>query len=96
MDQALILHLKEDVLAEIRRQASQSGTSPAQLATTILEREFAGGTAPGDGTLIPDERAACERFERHFGELDLGHPTGTDNASIDADIAREYASKHEE
>jgi len=31
-----------------------------------------------------------------FGSVDLGHPTGADNESIDADLAREYASKHEE
>ena len=31
-----------------------------------------------------------------FGSVDLGYPTGTDNESIDADLAREYASTHEE
>lgn len=31
-----------------------------------------------------------------FGSVDLGHPTGADNESIDADLAREYASTHEE
>lgn len=31
-----------------------------------------------------------------FGSVDLGQPTGADNESIDADLAREYASTHEE
>lgn len=31
-----------------------------------------------------------------FGSVALGYPTGTDNESIDADLAREYASTHEE
>ncbi len=31
-----------------------------------------------------------------FGSVDLGHPTGADNETIDADLAREYASTHEE
>ena len=31
-----------------------------------------------------------------FGSVDLGYPTGADNESIDADLAREYASTHEE
>jgi predicted DNA-binding antitoxin AbrB/MazE fold protein len=31
-----------------------------------------------------------------FGSVDLGYPTGADNDSIDADLAREYASTHEE
>lgn len=31
-----------------------------------------------------------------FGSVDLGYPTGADNDSIDADLAREYASKPED
>jgi Protein of unknown function DUF104 len=31
-----------------------------------------------------------------FGSVDLGYPTGADNESIDADLAREYACSHEE
>lgn len=45
-------------------------------------------------TLRP-ERAARERFRQHIGAVNLGHPTGADNESIEADLAREYASTHE-
>jgi hypothetical protein len=31
-----------------------------------------------------------------FGSVDLGYPTGADNKSIDADLAREYEGTHEE
>jgi len=31
-----------------------------------------------------------------FGSVSLGHPTGSDNDSIDADLAREYGSTHED
>jgi len=31
-----------------------------------------------------------------FGSIDLGYPTGADNESIDADLAREYGNNHEE
>lgn len=55
--------------------------SLAQLKTITLTEE--------------EEQSARERFERHFGEVDLGCATGTDNAQIDADIAREYANTHE-
>ncbi len=30
-----------------------------------------------------------------FGSVSLGHPTGSDKESIDADLAREYGSTHE-
>lgn len=31
-----------------------------------------------------------------FGSVDLGYPTGLDNESIDADLAREYMNTHED
>ena len=31
-----------------------------------------------------------------FGSVSLGHPTGSDNESIDTDLAREYGSTHED
>jgi predicted DNA-binding antitoxin AbrB/MazE fold protein len=31
-----------------------------------------------------------------FGSVDLGYPTGADNESIDADLAREYGDPHED
>ena len=31
-----------------------------------------------------------------FGSVSLGHPTGSDNESIDADLGREYGSTHED
>lgn len=43
-----------------------------------------------------EKQVARERFERHFGEVDLGYATGVDNEQIDADLAREYAATHEE
>lgn len=43
-----------------------------------------------------EDRIAEERFARWIGAASLGHPTGADNESIDADLAREYAATHEE
>ncbi|MCP4660046.1 MAG: hypothetical protein GY856_31985, partial [bacterium] len=43
-----------------------------------------------------DKQAARERFERHFGEVNLGYAIAMDNERIDADLAREYANTHEE
>jgi len=31
-----------------------------------------------------------DRFRRHAGAVSLGRPTGADNESIDADLAREF------
>jgi len=43
-----------------------------------------------------ENRAAWERLQRHLGAENLGYATGADNESIDADLAREYGSTHEE
>jgi len=47
-------------------------------------------------TLSEAEEAARKRFESHFGEIDLSLPVGVDNEMIDADLAREYSSNHQE
>jgi hypothetical protein len=38
---------------------------------------------------------AMARLMWHAGAVNLGHPTGVDNESIDADLAQEYGSRHE-
>lgn len=39
---------------------------------------------------------AMARLMGHAGAVNLGHPTGADNESIDVDLAQEYGSRHEE
>ncbi len=42
------------------------------------------------------ERAeAMARLMGHAGAVNLGHPTGADNESIDVDLAQEYGRMHE-
>jgi len=60
--------------------------------------EFLAKTAPKPRPKLTEEqrRAALAKLRRHFGAENLGHPTGADNESIDADLAREYGNTHEE
>jgi hypothetical protein len=98
MSQTLTLELSDEVYNVIRRQAAAAGISPAQVAATSLERQFAGENGmrmPAKPRTDAEIQAARDRFEKHFGAVDLGHATGTDNESIDADLAREYADPHE-
>lgn len=93
MSQSLTLQLSEQVFVAIQQQAQAIGISPAQLATTLLERQF-----PQAFKLFSDAaetNAARLRFERHFGTLAPGDSTDLDNESVDADLAREYGSTHE-
>ncbi len=93
MSQSLTVELSDEVYAALHREAAATGTSLAHVAAASLDRQF-----KGTRTLRTDavEQAARERFERRFGEVNLGHPTGADNESIDADLAQEYSATHEE
>jgi hypothetical protein len=92
MSQTLTVQISDQAYAAIRAQAETTGVSDVKVAADALERQFRNG----DGTVTDEERqAARERFERHFGEVNLGSPTGTDNECIDADLARAYADNHE-
>lgn len=99
MSQTLTLELSDELYSVIRRQAEAAGTSPAHWVATTLEQQY---RRVGDWQIMraqpteAEKQAARERFERHFGEVDLGHATGAVNEQIDADLAREYADTHEE
>ena len=95
MSQTLTVELNDQVYEKIRAQAAAAGTSPTQVAVAALEQRFNGTHKPGDNRTEAEKKAANERFERHFGSVDLGYPIGTDNEQIDADLAREYGDTHE-
>ena len=92
MSRILTVELADETYAAIERQAQASGTTAADLAATSLKHEFGVSSLRTEA----EKQAARERFERHFGAVDLGFPTGTDNESIDVDLGREYADAHEE
>ena len=93
MSQNLNLELSDEAYAALRRRAQATGTSPAQLAAAALERQLSVCDMPRTDA---DKQAARERFERHMGEINLGDATGADNDRIDADLAAEYGSTHEQ
>ena len=94
MSQILTLELDEEVFAAIQRHAEAVGTTPAAWVADSLERQYGWGSHSSQQKA--DGQKGRERFERHFGEVDLGRATGADNESIDADLVKEYADSHEE
>lgn len=91
MSTPLVLHLSDDDWAALCRAAAAAGTTPEGLAEEAIQGRL--GTPAEAATPATD---ADDPFERLFGNVDLGYPTGSDNESIDADLAREYARDHEE
>lgn len=93
MSQVVSLELRDEVYTALRQQAESVGISISELILIALERQ--------SGLLTPhkteaEKETARARFERHFGTLNLEHPTNLDNESIDADLVREYVNTHEE
>jgi hypothetical protein len=92
MSDPLIVHVSDGVLAQLRREAQAVGETPEGLASRTLEQRF----GPGADAAPRPAEVRGGLFRRQFGNVDLGYPTGSDNESIDADLAREYADNHEE
>jgi hypothetical protein len=90
MGKTLTLEPSDDADAVLRRRAEAVGTSPARLAAVELKRQLSVESTHDTGSKKPEAR---DRFERHFGEVDVGRATGVDNEAIDADLAREYAER---
>ena len=72
-------------------------TLPDELHQSIVQIASAAGKTPEEWVAM----LVCQRLprhdarlRRHFGAVNLGHPTGADNAQIDADLARAYADNH--
>ena len=100
MSQRLIVELSDEVYSVIQRQAAEANISPAQVASVSLERYYqeehgtprkARRRSSSNKKYKAELQVAREQFERHFGSVDLGYPTGAGNEEIDADIASEYA-----
>lgn len=99
MSHSLTVQLSDAVYDALQRHAQSSAQSPAEAAAAALEQHFrAPEGTPRNGRLLSeaDKQAARQRFERHFGAVNLGHATGIDKESIDADLARTYADTYEQ
>ena len=69
-----------------------------ELAGVAVEQQCGSAVRPqqrGEPMNDTEKQAARERFERHFGAVNLGYASGTDNEAIDADLARAYSDTHE-
>ena len=80
MGYPLTVELPEERRQPLLRQATTAGQTPEEWVVTTLRRQL----------VVRDER-----LRKHFGEVNRGVPTGADNASIDADLARAYENTHE-
>lgn len=84
------LLLPTSVYRELAVLAAAEGTTPEEWVAQKVAQNRRSQFPP----LTPEERAADSALLRQF-VVSLGHPTGSDNDAIDADLAREYGDNHE-
>jgi hypothetical protein len=77
----LTVTLPDELRQALAEVASDTGQTPEEWVAALVRQR------------LPKRDA---RLRRHFGAVDLGHPTSADNAQIDADLARAYADTHRE
>jgi hypothetical protein len=78
MPHTLTLTLPDEAFETLSRDAAQQKKSLEQLA---LERL---------AVTVSELPKKVGSLEALFGSVSLGHPTGADNESMDADLEREY------
>ncbi|MDX2243037.1 MAG: hypothetical protein NW224_20345 [Leptolyngbyaceae cyanobacterium bins.302] len=94
MSQTLTLELSDSIFTAIRQRAEQMGIPPEHLVADLVEQNFF--QASKTFSVPADQDIARLNFERHFGMLDFDGEISVTNESMDADLAKEYASTHEE
>jgi hypothetical protein len=93
MSQQLTLELSDEVYADLQHKANAVGLSIAEWIVVVLSHQSNGASKVLRS--VEQQEEARQRFRRHAGAISLGYATGIDNESIDADLARAYASEYE-
>ena len=93
MSKTLTFDLPEEIYEAIEQMAAKSGIPTETLALEWLARH-----APRRRPRLSEgeHAAAWEQLRRHAGAANSGDPRSADNERIDADLAREYGSTHEQ
>src|SRR5436190_23520743 len=98
MSQRLTVELSDETFTIIQHRATEANISPAEMASVSLERYFheqhgvQRKASRRSNRSRTESDMARERFEKHFGAVDLGYATGAGNEEIDSDLEREYAN----
>jgi hypothetical protein len=93
MSQQLTLELSDEIYADLQQKANAVGLSIAEWIVAALSTQSNGVSRVLHS--VAQQEEARQRFRSHAGAISLGYATGIDDESIDADLARAYASQYE-
>jgi len=89
MSQVVTVQIRDELYTVLSRQAEIAGLSLPEWIAVALEQTAVVSERPN--RTEAEKESARQRFRRHAGSIDWGHPTGADNQSIDADLIRAYS-----
>lgn len=92
MSRYLTLELSDEVYADLQQKANAVGLSIEEWLVTVLSNQSNGLNKVMHS--VAQQEEARQRFRNHAGAISLGYATGTDNESIDADLARAYTDEY--
>ena len=93
MSQQLNLEISDEVYADLQQKANAAGLSIAEWIVAVVSYQSSGVSKVLRS--VEQQEEARQRFRNHAGAIRLGYAIGIDNESIDADLARAYASEYE-
>ncbi|MCI0440466.1 MAG: hypothetical protein L0177_15240 [Chloroflexi bacterium] len=93
MSKKITFEIHDDIYEILEIRSKREGRPIEELAIELLASVM---PKPRPKLTEEEREAARERMRRFAGAESLGYPTGADNESIDADLAREYGSSHED
>jgi hypothetical protein len=86
--------LVQAIFAETARKMAAETGRPADEILAEMKASYA--PKPRPSLSEAEKQAELAKLMRHAGSLTGGNPRGSDNELIDEDLAREYASTHDE
>ena len=92
MSQQLTLELSDEAYADLQHKANAVGLSITEWIIEVLngQNDAVSKISPS----LDQQEQARQKLRSHAGVVRLGCPTGVDNQSIDADLARAYADEY--
>lgn len=93
MSKTLTFEIQDEIYEAAQQMAAKYGRTTEEMILEWLARHR---PKPRPQLSEEESRAAMERLLRHAGAANSGDPRSADNERIDADLAREYGSTHEE
>jgi len=97
MNHPLTVELPDALYQAVARAAQAAGVSPTEwIVGQVANAVHAENGQPSDTRSEAEKPQARDRFRQMFGFFDSGDPNSADNDKIDADLAREYGSTHDD